>query len=143
MHLKTLTGHVMNALASAILCAVRCWVPTTALPHHKVSLTAVPMMEGIQVILGRDWLDTVNPLVDWRTNSLVLRNGDKLEVVQGIKTSTGQSCQIVDHGLTGLQHVFHSLENSAAKPTEKWSSQYAQLGSLSFWEPTPSVKKWA
>ena len=34
----------------------------------RVSLTAVPMMDGIQVILGRDWLDTVNPLVDWRTN---------------------------------------------------------------------------
>ena len=52
----------------------------------RVSLTAVPMMEGIDVILGRDWLDSVNPLVDWRTNSLVLRNGDKLEVVQGMKT---------------------------------------------------------
>ena len=37
-----------------------------------VSLTAVPLMEGLQVILGRDWLDTVNPLIDWKTNSLVL-----------------------------------------------------------------------
>ena len=51
----------------------------------RVSLTAVPMMEGIEVILGRDWLDSVNPLVNWRTNSLVLRIGDKLEVVQGIQ----------------------------------------------------------
>ena len=41
------------------------------------------MMEGIKVILGRDWLDTVNPLIDWKTNSLVLRHGDGLEVVQG------------------------------------------------------------
>ena len=38
----------------------------------RVSLTAVPLMEDIQVILGRDWLDTVNPLIDWKTNSLVL-----------------------------------------------------------------------
>ena len=75
----------------------------------KVSLTAVPMMEGIQVILGRDWLDIVNPLVDWRTNSLVLRNGNKLEVIQGIKTSEVASCKILDRGLTGLQHAFHSL----------------------------------
>ena len=52
----------------------------------KVLLITLPMMEGIVVILGRDWLDIVNPLVDWRTNSLVLRNGNKLEVVEGIQT---------------------------------------------------------
>ena len=67
-----------------------------------VSLTTVPMMEGIQVILGRDWLDTVNPLVDWRTNSLVLRNGNSLEVVQGIGTQNVKSCNIIDRGLPGL-----------------------------------------
>ncbi len=30
----------------------------------RISLTAVPIMEGIQVILGRDWLDKINPFVD-------------------------------------------------------------------------------
>ena len=30
----------------------------------RLSLTAFPMMEGIQLILGKDWLDMVNPLVD-------------------------------------------------------------------------------
>ena len=105
----------------------------------RVSLTAVPLMEGIEVILGRDWLDAVNPLVDWRTNSLVLRNGDKLEVVQGIKTPKKQSCKIVDRGLTGLQHTFHSLKESVADPDFKWGHQYAQLCSPSFWEPQPSV----
>ena len=83
-----------------------------------VSLTAVPMMEGIQVILGRDWLDTVNPLVDWRTNSLVLRNGDKLEVVQGMKMSDVKRCNIVDRGLTGLQHAFLSSD-LVTDPTSK------------------------
>ena len=68
----------------------------------RVSLTAVPLMEDIQVILGRDWLDTVNPLIDWKTNSLVLRHGDGLEVVQGIKTPTMQACNIIDRGLPGL-----------------------------------------
>ena len=108
----------------------------------RVSLTTVPMMEGIQVILGWDWLDTVNPLVDWRTNSLVLRNGDSLEVVQGIKTSEFKNCKIIDHGLTGLQHVFHSLDESVADLTQKWGDQYAQLCSPSFWEPKPSVNQW-
>ena len=85
----------------------------------RVSLTVVPMMDGIQVILGRDWLDTVNPLVDWRSNSLVLRNGNSLEVVQGVGTQNVKSCNIIDRGLPGLQHVFTSLNDSDAKPTEK------------------------
>ena len=107
----------------------------------RVSLTAVPMMEGIDVILGRDWLDSVNPLVDWRTNSLVLRNGDKLEVIQGMKTRE-KHCKIVDRGLTGLQHTFQSLKESVADPDFKWGNQYAQLCSPSFWEPQPSVNEW-
>ena len=32
--------------------------------QSRISLTAVPMMEGVQMILGRDWLDMVNPLID-------------------------------------------------------------------------------
>ena len=41
----------------------------------RLSLTAVPMMEGIQLILGKDWLDIMNPLVDWLSNTLYVRNG--------------------------------------------------------------------
>ena len=50
--------------------------------QSRISLTTVPMMEGIQVILGRDWLDIMNPLVDWRANSLVIRSGGELEVIK-------------------------------------------------------------
>ena len=109
----------------------------------KVSLTTVPMMEGIQVILGRDWLDTVNPLIDWKTNSLVLQHGDGLEVVQGIKTPDIVACNIVDRGLPGLQHTFHSLGKSDSDPNGKVGDSYAQLCSPSFWEPTPLVREWA
>ena len=106
-------------------------------------MTAIPLMEGIEVILGRDWLDVVNPLIEWRTNSLVLRNGDKIEVVQGIKTPKKQSCKIVDRGLTGLQHTFHSLKDeSVTDPNFKWGHQYAQLCSLLFWESQPMVTEW-
>ena len=107
----------------------------------RVSLTAVPMMEGIQVILGRDWLDTVNPLVDWRTNSLVLRSGDKLEVVQGLKMSDVKRCNIIDRSLTGLQHTFLSSD-LVTDPTSKWGAQYADLCSPSFWEPHPTMGPW-
>ena len=70
--------------------------------QSQISLTVVPMMEGVQIILGRDWLDMVNPLIDWKTNSLVLRCGNKLEVVAGVSSNTAQ-CKIRDRGLSGLQ----------------------------------------
>ena len=41
----------------------------------RLALTAVPMMEGVQLIHGKDWLDIQNPLVDWRSNTVFLRNG--------------------------------------------------------------------
>ena len=38
----------------------------------RINLTAIPLMDGISVILGKDWLDTLNPLIDWRSNSVYL-----------------------------------------------------------------------
>ena len=32
--------------------------------QFRSTLTAVPMMEGFDLILGKDWLDMINPLVD-------------------------------------------------------------------------------
>ena len=51
----------------------------------RLSLTAVPMMEGVQLTLGKDWLGIMNPLVDWRSNMVYLRNGSPLEPIQGIR----------------------------------------------------------
>ena len=56
----------------------------------RLSLTAVPMMEGIQLILGKDWLDSVNPLVDWRSNIMYLRYGSQLEPIKGVMMKSGQ-----------------------------------------------------
>ena len=69
--------------------------------QSRILLTAVPMIKGVQIILGCDWLDMVNPLIDWKTNSLVLRCGNKLEVVTGVSSNTAQ-CKIRDRGLSGL-----------------------------------------
>ena len=55
----------------------------------RLALTAVPMMEGVQLILGKDWLDIMNPLVDWRSNTVFLRNGSQLEPIQGIREKFG------------------------------------------------------
>ena len=103
----------------------------------RVSLTAVPMMEGVHLILGRDWLDEVNPLIDWHTNSLVLRCGDKLEIVQGIRRVDMTPCKIIDRGLTGLQCTFESLRQSST-----WGDAYARLRSPMFWEPADSANSW-
>ena len=33
------------------------------------------------MVLGKDWLDMVNPLIDWRSNCIYIRQGDQLHVV--------------------------------------------------------------
>ena len=74
---------------------------------------------------------------------MVLRNGNSLEVVQGVGTQNVKSCNIIDRGLPGLQYVFTSLNDSGAKPTEKWGEQLARLSSPRFWEPKALVNEWA
>ena len=32
--------------------------------QFRSDLTAVPLMKGYDIVLGRDWLDMVNPLID-------------------------------------------------------------------------------
>ena len=32
--------------------------------QFRSDLTAVPLMEGFDLVLGKDWLDMVNPLID-------------------------------------------------------------------------------
>ena len=109
--------------------------------QSRISLTAVPMMEGIQVILGRDWLDIVNPLVDWRANSLVIRSDDELEVIKGVKVENTTQCQITDRGLPGLQRSFTFLRDApATQPLQDWREQFAQLSSPTFWEYEPSTQ---
>ena len=44
--------------------------------QFRFCLTTVPMMEGFDLILGKDWLDMVNPLVDWCSNTVFIRLGD-------------------------------------------------------------------
>ena len=72
----------------------------------RVNLTAIPLMDGISVILGKDWLDTLNPLIDWRSNTVYLQMGDKLQKVQGQDSSNVQPSGIKDQGLSSLQDSF-------------------------------------
>ena len=73
---------------------------------------------------------------------MVLQNGNSLEVVQGVGTQNVKSCNIIDRGFPGLQHVFTSLNDSDTHPTEKWGEQLARLSSPRFWEPKSSVNEW-
>ena len=89
----------------------------------RLALTAVPMMEGIQLILGKDWLDIMNPVVDWRSNTMFLRNGSQLEPIKGKGVASGQHCQIVDRGLPGLQHHFGVIRDGSDTPTMDWRTK--------------------
>ena len=39
----------------------------------RMNLTAVPLMRGFDMVLGKDWLDVVNPLIDWRQNAFCIK----------------------------------------------------------------------
>ena len=54
------------------------------------------MMEGFDLILGKDWLDIVNPLVDWCNNIVFIRSRDQLHCVSGMPTAEVKPCMIKD-----------------------------------------------
>ena len=91
------------------------------------------MIEGVQLILGKDWLDTMNPLVDWRSNTVYLLNGTQLEPIRGIREESGTHCQIVNKGLNGLQHYFRDLKEGERTPTVDLVGKMAMLQLPAFW----------
>ena len=48
-----------------------------------IHLTAVPLMRGFDMVLGKDWLDRVNPLIEWRHNRIYIKQGDQLHILSG------------------------------------------------------------
>ena len=70
----------------------------------RMNLTAIPLMRGFDVVLGKDWLDVVNPLIEWRQNTVYIKQGDQLHILSG--DPNVQPCGIKDQGLTGLQDNF-------------------------------------
>ena len=57
---------VSTGIAPAILVCIR-------KVQFQSDLTAVPLMKGYDVVLGKDWLDMMNPLIDWRSNRMYIR----------------------------------------------------------------------
>ena len=114
--------------------------------QFRSTLTAVPMMEGIDLILGKDWLDMVNPLVDWRSNTVYIRSGDQLHRVSGIPAEEVKPCGIVDRGLNGLQDNFTQLqkESSASLQFGKWGDMYTSSWLLQhFGSIRPLPQEWS
>ena len=100
----------------------------------RMNLTAVPLMRGFDVVLGKDWLDVVNPLIEWRQNTIYIKQGDQLHILSG--DPNVQPCGIKDQGLTGLQDNFSRLHDTATTDLQfgKWGELFAQLASPQFWE---------
>ena len=112
--------------------------------QFRSTLTAVPMMEGFDLNLGKDWLDMINPLVDWRSNTVYIQSGDQLQRVSGISAEEVKPCGIVDRGLAGLQDNFSQLHNESDTCLQfgKWGETYAQLASPTFWEYKTTANDW-
>ena len=108
----------------------------------RMNLTAVPLMRGFDVVLGKDWLDVVNPLIEWRQNTIYIKQGDQLHILSG--DPNVQPCGIKDQGLTGLQDNFSRLHDTATTNLNfgKWGELFAQLASPKFWEYKASTQQW-
>ena len=108
----------------------------------RMNLIAVPLMRGFDVVLGKDWLDMVNPLIEWRQNTVYIKQGDQLHILLG--DPNVQPCRIKDQGLTGLQDNFSRLHDTATTNLNfgKWGELFAQLASPQFWEYKASTQQW-
>ena len=62
--------------------------------EFRLDLTAVRLMEGFDIVLGKDLLDMVNPLIDWHSNRMYIKQGDQLHIVFG--DPNVQPCGIKD-----------------------------------------------
>ena len=144
--------HFVGAYSSLELANGETIVSTGVAPQVLVSigevqchidLTAIPLMDGISIVLGKDWLDMLNPLINWRSNTVYLRVGDKLQKVQGQDTSTVQPSGIKDKGLSGLRDSFSVLQGSSTDLSfGKWGELYSRLSSPQFWEYCATSAEW-
>ena len=101
-------------------------------------------MDGISIILGKDWLDMLNPLIDWRSNTVYLRVGERLQKVQGQYSSTVQPSGIKDKGLSGLRDSFTVLQQGSSTDLSfgQWGELYSKLASPQFWEYCATSATW-
>ena len=97
--------------------------------QFRSDLTAVPLMKGYDSVLGKDWLDMVNPLIDWRSNCMYIRQGDQLYVVSG--DPNVQPCRIKDQGLPSLRNSLSSTQQFETTDLQfgRWGELFAQLAS--------------
>ena len=83
-------------------------------------------MEGFDLILGKDWLNMVNPLVDWHSNTVYIQFGDQLHRVSGILAEEVKPCGIKDRVLARLKDNFSQLhqESDTCLTIGKWGEVY-------------------
>ena len=94
------------------------------------------------MILGRDWLDMANPLIDWKRNSLVLRVNNELKIVEGVRSKNMISCKIFDKGFPSLQNMYRSHISSNSSTLNPWAEQYTILCPPHHWDAKTSDKPW-
>ena len=82
------------------------------------------------------------PLIDWRSNYMYIRQRDQLHVVSG--DPNVQPCRIKDQGLPGLQNSLSSAQQSETTNLQfgRWGELFAQLASPQFWEYQASQRQW-
>ena len=101
----------------------------------KVDLTVCPLMKDIDIILGMNWLQMTNPLIDWSTPRIVFTEGSNISTIAGVwLESTVPVGQV-----SVLRSFVHPAHPFLSSPT----SAVATLRRPSFWSYAPSSNVWA
>ena len=108
-----------------------------ATSSSKINLTISPLLQDVDVILGMDWLQLVNPLIDWATPRVVFpqHSGESAAIGTWLDSShaVGQ-IRLIDDS-------FFVLPPSRLLPPQA-PLDIDVLASPSFWTYSPSAHGW-
>ena len=92
-------------------------------------------MKDIDIILGINWLQMTNPLIDWSTPRIVFTEGSEISTIAG----TWMESTVPVGQVSVLRSFVHPAHPFLSSPT----SAVSVLARPSFWSYAPSSNVWA
>ena len=98
----------------------------------KIDLTVTKLLHDVDIILGINWLQHVNPLIDWKASRLYLPGSVGTSVVIGNWLDAQMK--------TGTVQVLYSADQLKDLQNEKLQSSISVIQAPKFWKYNDSLK---
>ena len=132
MGLKGVPQDIFLELGNGEKYLSRAYVPevlvVTAGLTVKVGLTVTNLLHEVDLVLGINWLQLVNPVVDW--------GGAKLYVPNAVETTLLQGIWLEGHVQAGAVTVLAGTEELKCMRDKKMQNQISILKCPKFWRQT-------